>query len=912
MRFADVQARKWSGAYRAGWESPNLLDELRTYRLGSASGSGLIKSYEMNDQQRAMNHTNSYNDAGINSVNSAFISQPSSTYPFGASSGNSYVSIAVQPTTLAKEVLDNIALVAGFFKCSTTLGSGDLLPPFAILIKALNISEESTVALMASSTHNHQEHAFMAHLPADADVMVEDMIQKQMKWKETKAVGENGNVFVNNPPPLSNSFVYTPITEEEHARSATLIYDQVIVEDWVEEDDEPVAAINFNNPSSKMISDDNFVSKPLDFSIFKKSVPFIPFALSTDNACLNDDNVDCFRLNMSDWDFINTLNASRSSSNSKTSTNVVSNSGDDLQSDINLHRIGTFIENPKVDRYVPPKPKTEIKAPSLSCFLKHNKRSVKNKAVMKQRDQHSANQSVKRQTYFHCGVPGHIHEIANMTHMLLSQEPIRRLNLVCHTSWTVDPHAQHPTTPQLDKGKEIQSDTSIVSIPDHVLSEPIDAEYTASSSNSEFNSEPENLVAPSTNASDTPTIKPKNIYMALEEPSWVEAMHDKLNQFDRLKVWELVHLADGKNHLSVLGICLIHGITVYQMDGKTTFLYGKVKEEIYVAQAPGFVNSDHPAHVYKLDKALYGLHQALRAWYTTLTEHLLSHGYTRGTIDQTLFLKRVDDDMILVQLYVDDIIFRSTSEKLCKEFESKMKKKFEMSSLGEMTTFLGLQVRKNSEGILIHQSKYVIDMLVKFGMQDCNSEVTPMKERPIVTSDEHGFEVDQTHYRSMIRSLMYLTASRPDIMFAVCQCARYQSSPRLSHLIVVHRVFIYLKGKPRFGLWYPRNSKFDLFTFSDSDYGGCDMDRKSTSAGCQFLGDRLISWQCKKQQTVSISTTEAEYVVASACCSQVIWMQHQLLDYGLNFHKLRFFVITMKQFKYAKTRFNTQKPSALT
>ena len=135
----------------------------------------------------------------------------------------------------------------------------------------------------------------------------------------------------------------------------------------------------------------------------------------------------------------------------------------------------------------------------------------------------------------------------------------------------------------------------------------------------------------------------------------------------------------------------------------------------------------------------------------------------------------------------------------------------------------------------------------------------------------------------MIGSLMYLTASRPDIMFAVCQCARYQANPRTSHLHAVKRIFRYLKGKPRFGLWYPKDSPFDLHAFSDSDFGGCDIDRKSTSAGCQFLGDRLIAWQCKKQQTVSVSTAEAEYVAASACCSQVIWIQHQLVDYGLNF-----------------------------
>ncbi|KAD4180341.1 hypothetical protein E3N88_28932 [Mikania micrantha] len=135
----------------------------------------------------------------------------------------------------------------------------------------------------------------------------------------------------------------------------------------------------------------------------------------------------------------------------------------------------------------------------------------------------------------------------------------------------------------------------------------------------------------------------------------------------------------------------------------------------------------------------------------------------------------------------------------------------------------------------------------------------------------------------MIGSLMYLTASRPDIMFSVCQCARYQANPKASHLIAVKRIFRYLFGKPRLGLWYPKNFEFSLHAYSDSDFGGCNLDRKSTMGGCQYLGDRLVSWQCKKQTTVSTSTAEAKYVVASSCCSQVIWMQQQLVDYGLNF-----------------------------
>ncbi|TLX69860.1 hypothetical protein E9993_22705 [Labilibacter sediminis] len=342
-------------------------------------------------------------------------------------------------------------------------------------------------------------------------------------------------------------------------------------------------------------------------------------------------------------------------------------------------------------------------------------------------------------------------------------------------------------------------------------------------------------------------------------------------------------------HLSQFQFNTYMGFTVYQMDVKTAFLYGKVKEEIYVDQPPGFVNSKFPHHVYKLDKALYGLHQAPRAWYATLTEHLLQNGYTRGTIDQTLFMKKEKQDMIVVQIYVDDIIFGSTSQAMCKDFEAVMKKRFEMSSLGEMTMFLGLQVRQNSEGILIHQGKYVDDMLKKFDMQNAKSAHTPMAERPLLSADPDGESVNQTMYRSMIGSLMYLTASRPDIMFSVCQCARHQANPKLSHLTAVKRIFRYLKGRPRLGLWYPRNSEFNLYAFADSNYGGDEIDRKSTSAGCQYLGDRLISWQCKKQHTVSTSTAEAEYVAASACCSQVIWMQHQLLDYGLNFLKTPIF-----------------------
>ncbi|GJU08294.1 putative ribonuclease H-like domain-containing protein, partial [Tanacetum coccineum] len=272
-----------------------------------------------------------------------------------------------------------------------------------------------------------------------------------------------------------------------------------------------------------------------------------------------------------------------------------------------------------------------------------------------------------------------------------------------------------------------------------------------------------------------------------------------------------------------------------------------------------------------------------RAWYATLSTFPEKHGYKRGTIDNTLVIKRDKKDIMLVQVYVDDIIFGSTNKSWCAEFEALMKSRFQMSSMGELTFFLGLQVKQNKGGIFISQDKYVAEILKKFDLVNVKAAITPMETKLPLTKDEEAFDVDVHLYRSMIGSLMYLTASRPDIMYAVCVCSRFQVTPKTSHLNAVKRIFKYLKGKPNLGLWYPRESPFDLEAFSDSDYGGSNLDRKSTTGGCQFLGQRLISWQCKKQTIVATSTTEAEYVAAANCCGQVLWVQNQLLDYGFNF-----------------------------
>ncbi|GKA10573.1 putative ribonuclease H-like domain-containing protein [Tanacetum coccineum] len=273
------------------------------------------------------------------------------------------------------------------------------------------------------------------------------------------------------------------------------------------------------------------------------------------------------------------------------------------------------------------------------------------------------------------------------------------------------------------------------------------------------------------------------------------------------------------------------GFIVYQMDVKSAFLYGTIDEEVYVCQPPGFEDPQFPDKVYKVEKALYGLHQAPKAWYETLSTYLIENGFRRGTIDKTLFIKKDKGDILLVQVYVDDIIFGSTKKSLCDEFEGLMHKRFQMSSMGELTFFLGLQVQQKKDEIFISQDKYVVDILKKFDFATVKTTSTPMEPNKALIKDEEADSVDVHLYRSMIGSLMYLTASRPDIMFAVCACARFQVTPKMSHLHAVKRIFRYLKGQPKLGLWYPRDSPFDLEAFSDSDYAGASLDRKSTIGG---------------------------------------------------------------------------------
>nr|GEY67567.1 hypothetical protein [Tanacetum cinerariifolium] len=387
--------------------------------------------------------------------------------------------------------------------------------------------------------------------------------------------------------------------------------------------------------------------------------------------------------------------------------------------------------------------------------------------------------------------------------------------------------------------------------------------------------------------------EPKNITEAMADSAWIESMQEELHQFDRLDVWELVDRPLCKNvinmkwlwknkrdeentvsrnksrlvakryaqkegvdfeesfapvaRLEIVRLFIAYDVhksfIVYKMDVKTAFLYGPLKEEVYVNQPDGFVDPYHPDKVYRLKKALYGLKQTPRGWYDELSNFLISKGFSKGSIDPTLFITKHRGDILLVQIYVDDIIFCSTNPKLSKQFKKLMHNKFEISMMGELKFFLGIQ---------INQSPHDADL--------------------------SGTLVNQMKYHIMVRALMYLTASRPDIMHATCYCARYQGKPTEKHLTAFKRIFRYLKDTIHMGIWYPKDTGFELTAFSDSNHMGCLDSRKSTSGGIQFLGgDKLVSWSSKKQDYTSMSSAEADmclYLHAVAIAISCNLVQH--------------------------------------
>jgi hypothetical protein len=249
------------------------------------------------------------------------------------------------------------------------------------------------------------------------------------------------------------------------------------------------------------------------------------------------------------------------------------------------------------------------------------------------------------------------------------------------------------------------------------------------------------------------------------------------------------------------------------MDMKSAFLNGVIHEEVYVRQPLGFESPKYPDRVYKLSKALYGLKQAPRAWYARLKMFLLEHGYVMGSVNKNLFTLNHDTNFLLVQIYVDDIIFSGSSHTLVSRFQEMMESEFQISMMEELTFLLGIQVKQTKQGTFVHQAKYMKDLMKKFNMAELKPVSTPMSSTASLGPDEDGEVVDQREYRSMIGSLMYITATRPDIQFTVGLCVCFQSSPRSSHRTAIQRVFRYLKHTLEFGIWYSASSSLDLVRF---------------------------------------------------------------------------------------------------
>nr|GEZ52380.1 hypothetical protein [Tanacetum cinerariifolium] len=326
---------------------------------------------------------------------------------------------------------------------------------------------------------------------------------------------------------------------------------------------------------------------------------------------------------------------------------------------------------------------------------------------------------------------------------------------------------------------------------------------------------------------------------ALTQSCWIEAMQEEFNEFERLENKarlvacgyrqeegiDFEESFDPVARLEAIRIFLAYAthknMVVYQMDVKTAFLNGNLREEVYVSQSNGFVDQDNPNHMYKLKKALYGLKQAPRAWYDMLSPFLISQDFSKGSVDPKLFIRRNGNDLLL-----------------------------------------------------------------KYSFESCDPVDTPMVKKSELDEDKEGKAVDPSHYHGMIGTLLYLTASRPDLQFAICMSARYQARPTEKHIHAVKRIFRYLRGIVNQGLWYPKDSSVALTTFADADHAGCQDTRRSTSGSLQFIGERLISWSSKRQKSAAISSTEAEYIALSGCCAQILWMRSQLTDYGLEFNKI--------------------------
>lgn len=316
---------------------------------------------------------------------------------------------------------------------------------------------------------------------------------------------------------------------------------------------------------------------------------------------------------------------------------------------------------------------------------------------------------------------------------------------------------------------------------------------------------------------------------------------------------------------------------VHHLDVKTAFLNGEINEDVFVAQPVGFEKHGQEHLVYKLRKALYGLRQAPRAWYAKLNQCLKGLGFKRCPYENAVYTKGEGKDCLVIAVYVDDILVTGASVENVEDFKRQMGKKFDMTNLGKLSYYLGIEVEQGEAYIELKQSGYAKKVLEKAGLSDCNACKYPMDPKEQISKDEGGKAVDSTMFKSMVGGLRYLVNTRPDIAYSVGIVSRFMERPTVLHLNAVKRILRYVKGTIHYGLVYTSNSGNNLITgFSDSDMGGLIDDRKSTGGMAYYLNESLISWVSQKQRCVALSSCEAEFMAATAAACQGIWLHNVL------------------------------------
>ena len=426
------------------------------------------------------------------------------------------------------------------------------------------------------------------------------------------------------------------------------------------------------------------------------------------------------------------------------------------------------------------------------------------------------------------------------------------------------------------------------------------------------------------------TLEPSCVSQALQHPEWRAAMSDEFNALARNGTWELVppspkqnlvgckwvfrikrksdgsidrykarlvakgfHQRPGLDYTEtfspvikpttirvVLCLALRHSWPIQQLDVNNAFLQGSLSEEVYMAQPRGFVDDQLPNHVCRLHKAIYGLKQAPRAWYNELATFLVSQKFVNSKADTSLFIYNHDGIIAYFLVYVDDLLITGNNGCFLASFIAALSSRFSVKDMGALHYFLGVEVIPTSTGLFLSQHKYIHDLLVCTNMTGAKEATTPLSTTTSLTITDGSASMDASEFRSVVRSLQYLSLTRPDIAFAVNKISQFMHKPTQLHWQAVKSLLRYLKGTIHHGLSLTCNPSASLYAFSDSDWAGNPDDRTSTTAYILFLGGNAVFWASQKQRSVARSSTEAEYRAVAATAAELSWVQHLLGELG--------------------------------